>query len=48
MASNPVRMVNAMLRYYFHLDPDTLTDEQWQARWEELQWIREMEAKTIR
>lgn len=38
-------MVNAMLRYYFHLDPDTLTDEQWQARWEELQWIREIEAE---
>jgi len=35
-----------MLRYYFHLDPDKLSDEEWQARWEELQWIREQEKRT--
>lgn len=35
-----------MLRYYFHLNPDELTDDEWAARWEELQWIREQEKKT--
>ena len=35
-----------MLRYYFHLDPDQLTDDEWAARWEELQWVREQEKKT--
>lgn len=39
-------MVNAQLRYYLHItDPDVLTDEEWAARFSELVWIRQEEAK---
>lgn len=34
-----------MLRYYFHIDPDTLTDDQYAMRFNELVWIRKEEAK---
>ena len=41
-----VRMVNAQLRYYMHVsDPDSLSDEEWAARFRELEWIRQQEAK---
>jgi len=40
-----VRIGNAQLRYYMHIaDPDSLTDEEWAARLQELKWIREKEA----
>lgn len=35
-----------MLRYYFHLDPEKLSDEEWTARWQELRWIREEERRS--
>ena len=34
-----------MLRYYFHIDPDSLDDETWAMRVNELKWVREEEAK---
>jgi hypothetical protein len=32
-----------MIRYYFHIDPDTLSDQQWAILIEDLRWIREKE-----
>jgi hypothetical protein len=44
-----VRTSNAQLRYYLHIaDPDSLTDEEWAMRLQELKWIREQEAKANR
>ena len=40
---------DAQLRYYMHIpDPDSLTDEEWAARFRELEYIRREEAKVIR
>lgn len=41
----PIRILDAQLRYFFHIDPDLLNDEQWAMRVQELNWIREQEAK---
>jgi hypothetical protein len=39
-------MANARLRYYMHItDPDSLSDEEWSARYKELEWIRKQEVK---
>jgi len=36
-----VRISNAQLRYDMHIaDPDSLTDEEWAARLQELKYIR--------
>ncbi|MEG0788772.1 MAG: hypothetical protein RR432_01095 [Alistipes sp.] len=35
----------AQLRYYMHVEPDNLTDEEFAARWRELEYIRREEAK---
>jgi len=44
-----VRISNAQLRYYMHIsDPDSLNDEEWAARLQELKWIREKEAESNR
>ena len=41
-----LRIVNAQLRYYMHIpDPDSLSDEEWAARFRELEFIRREEAK---
>ncbi len=39
--------MNASLIYYMHIDPDTLTDEEWAARVKELEWLRKTEAKGL-
>jgi hypothetical protein len=39
-----VRLINAQLRYYYKIDPDTLTDEQWAKMWQDLSWVRRKEA----
>lgn len=31
-----------------HLDPDSLTDQEWAMRVNELEWIRKMEAETAK
>jgi hypothetical protein len=31
--------IGAMIRYYFKIDPDTLTDEQFYLRWAEIDWL---------
>ncbi|WP_158600311.1 hypothetical protein [Fibrisoma montanum] len=31
--------INALLRYFFHIDPDALSDEDFALRWRELQWV---------
>ena len=36
---------NTLLRYYLHLDPDTLSDEQWAETIAQLVDIRKQEAK---
>ncbi|MDR1370938.1 MAG: hypothetical protein LBJ72_12575 [Dysgonamonadaceae bacterium] len=44
-----MRISNAQLRYYMHIsDPDSLTDEEWAARYKELEFIRKEEAKANR
>lgn len=35
----------AELRYYMHIEPDSLTDEEFAARWRELEYIRAKEAE---
>ncbi|WP_262691656.1 hypothetical protein [Epilithonimonas vandammei] len=41
-----MRVSNAQLRYYFHIsEPDALTDEEWIAYMQELEYIRKLEAK---
>lgn len=40
-----LRIYNAQLRYYLHIaDPDSLSDEEWAKRYNELVWIRNKEA----
>lgn len=36
----------AQLRYYMHVEPDGLTDEEFAARWRELEYIRKKEAES--
>ena len=36
---------NTLLRYYLHIDPDTLTDEQWAVTLAQLEDIRMKERK---
>lgn len=37
-------LINTQLRYYLHIaDPDGLTDEEWAAYAESLNWIRKQE-----
>ncbi|WP_234111472.1 hypothetical protein [Chryseobacterium sp. R2A-55] len=39
-----IRVMNAQLRYYFHIpDPDLLSDHEWAARVAELKYIRKLE-----
>lgn len=40
-----IRQIDAQLRYYMHIDPDSLDDETWAMRYNELLWIRQQEAK---
>jgi hypothetical protein len=40
-----VRKINAQIRYYMHLDPDSLSDDEWAMVIRDLEWIREMEKK---
>lgn len=43
-----MRISNAQLRYYFHIqDPDALSDEEWAMRVNELKWIRESEKPNL-
>lgn len=37
-------LLDAQLRYYMHIDPDGLTDEEWAAQIAALNWIRKKEA----
>ena len=38
--------MSAQLRYYMHItDPDSLSDEEWAARYKELEYIRRKEAE---
>lgn len=37
--SNTARQINARLRYYFKIDPDQLTDQEWADRYQELVFI---------
>jgi hypothetical protein len=42
-----VRVTNAQLRYYLHIsNPDSLTDEEWAMRLQELNYVRKKEAET--
>ncbi len=38
-------MVDAQIEYYLKRDPDTLSDEEWATKWNNLLWIRKEEAK---
>ena len=43
-----VRKLDTQLRYYLHIDPDSLTDWEWAMRVNELMWIRKQEAEAAR
>lgn len=43
-----VRKLDTQLRYYLHIDPDSLTDREWAMRVNELMWIRRQEAEAAR
>lgn len=36
-------MINAQLRYYYKIDPSTLTDNEWAMYWNDLEWLRKNE-----
>jgi len=40
-----IRLINAQLRYYYKIDPATLTDNEWAMMWNDLLWLREQERK---
>ena len=40
-----MRIIDAQLRYHFHIDPDTLDDITWAARVKELEYVRKKEAE---
>ena len=47
MESQVTRILDAQLRYYFHIqNPEDLTDEEWAMRVAELHYIRKKEANT--
>lgn len=37
--SSEVRQISALLRYYFHLNPDELNEVEFYERWAELEWV---------
>ena len=43
-----IRKLDTQLRYYLHIDPDSLTDWEWAMRVNELLWIRKQEAEAVR
>lgn len=43
-----MRILDAQLRYYLHLDPDSLTDTEWAMRVNELRYIRRKEAEACK
>lgn len=40
-----IRQQDAQLRYYFGIDPDTLTDEERAIEWNNLLWVRSEEKR---
>jgi len=38
-----VRQIDALLRFYFRIDPDELNDNDWAERWRELQYCLKRE-----
>jgi hypothetical protein len=38
-----VRLINAQIRYYFRIDPSTLSDDEWAQMWQDLSWVRRNE-----
>ena len=46
--SQSIRMLDAQLRFYMHIDPDLLTDREWAMRVRELQWLLEKEAQAAK
>lgn len=45
MESNWIGYINTMMEYYLHIDPHTLSDDEWAEKFAQLQNIREGEAK---
>lgn len=43
MSYNWIGYVDTMLQYYLHIDPNTLTDEQWAEKFAQLKDIRQRE-----
>ena len=46
MSHNPVGYIDTMLRYYLHIDPDTLDDNQWAEIFMQLADIRKRELQS--
>lgn len=45
MRYNPISYIDTMLEYYLHIDPSTLTDEQWAEKFYQFCDIRRREAE---
>jgi len=39
--------LNLLIRYFFKIDPHTLSDEEWQDRASEAMFLRDMETKNV-
>ncbi|MDD4437287.1 MAG: hypothetical protein PHS04_04545 [Tissierellia bacterium] len=40
--------VDYSLRYYLHIEPDALSDDEWAVAIKALEWLRKNEAKTTK
>jgi len=45
---NGMIQVDYSLRYYLHIEPDALSDDEWAVAIKALEWLRKNEAKTTK
>lgn len=43
-----LRKVSTLIRHYLHIEPDSLSDEQWVMRWNEVKWLMEWQDKKFK
>jgi hypothetical protein len=43
-----VRQVDALIRYHLHVDPGSLTDEQWAMLYNDLIWVKRKEREELK
>ena len=47
MKANPISYIDTLIRYYLHIDPTELSDEQWATSFKQLENIRKDEQKAL-